>query len=709
MFTKACRYLQKFTAPYRLFTANAQEECLYRFTKSFCTGKAQLNGPARNARNSSFEPLIRGLLCVLVLATAALAGAAAPPNIILITLDTTRADRMGFLGSTRGLTPNLDGLARQSVVFTHAYAQAPMTTISHASILTGTYPQFHHVLDFAYSLDKDLPYAPAILRAHGYQTAAFLGSLALDPSVGAPGFDRGFDTYDAPFHAEDVWHDRRADTMRRGAEVVTNALGWLNQHPKGPFFLWVHLFDAHDPYSPPEPYRSRYASEPYDGGIAYNDSVVGILLEQLKARGLYDGALIAVMADHGESLGAHGEATHGIFLYDETIHVPLVIKLPGQVAAGKRIENQVELLDVMPTFLQAAKVDIPAEVQGESLLTWIRAKNGDGAPESWRDRPAYAQSDYPHIGYGWSALQSLRTGKYLYIQAPRRELYDESADPRAEHNLASEKTAVADTLGSRLEEFRRKTSGKRESPKAVEDPAAQEKLIALGYIAGSDFSKAGPVSQGADPKDNIKVVGDVHQVGFLMKAKRFDAATSMLQKAIATNPGIPTLYYELGSCYRTLHQYDKAVPVLRRAVELAPNSMVSRIELGLALEEKRDFAAAIPEFEKVVATMPQSQEWRLELANAYGHVGRFPQAIQQCKNVLKINRDNFFANLLLGRSLLLSGDAAGAIPKLKKAAAIHPEKPSPRRLLADAYAQLGQKTEAEQERAEALRLEAGAQ
>ncbi|MFZ0480886.1 MAG: sulfatase-like hydrolase/transferase [Terriglobales bacterium] len=648
-------------------------------------------------------------MCVLVLATEALAGTAAPPNIILITLDTTRADRMGFLGSTRGLTPNLDGLARQSVVFTHAYAQAPLTTISHASILTGTYPEFHQVLDFAYSLAKDLPYAPAILRAHGYETAAFLGSAALDASVGAPGFDRGFDTYDAPFHSKDMWYDRRPDARRSGSQVVTQALGWLDQHPKGPFFLWVHLFDAHDPYDPPEPYRSRYASEPYDGGIAYSDSVVGTLLEHLKARGLYDKTMIAVMADHGESLGAHGEDRHGIFLYDETIHVPLVIKLPDQAAAGKRIENQVELLDVMPTFLQAAKIDVPAEVQGESLLEWIQVEDGIGVPGTWRDRPAYAQSDYPHIGYGWSALQSLRTGKYLYIQAPRRELYDESADPKAEHNLATEKKAVADTLGSRLEEFRRKTSSKRESRKAVEDPAAEEKLLALGYIAGNDFSRSGTAGHGADPKDNIKVVQYVTQAGHLIKAKRFDAALPMLQEAIATNPGIPTLYFELGDCYRALEQYDKAVPALRQAIRLAPNSMVARIELGLSLAKTQDFEAAVPEFEKVVAAMPQSQEWRLDLANAYGQTGRLPKAIQQYQKVLQINPDNFFASLLLGRTLLLSGNAAGAIPKLKKAAALRPKESSPHKLLADAYSQLGRKTAAERERAKTQRVEAGAQ
>ncbi|MFZ3264593.1 MAG: sulfatase-like hydrolase/transferase [Terriglobales bacterium] len=644
---------------------------------------------------------------MVILVASALAGTAAPPNIILITLDTTRADRMGFLGSARGLTPNLDVLARQSVVFTHAYAQAPMTTISHASILTGTYPQFHHVLDFAYSLEKELPYAPAILHDHGYRTGAFLGSLALDASVGAPGFDRGFDTYDAPFHAQDVWHDLRLSTMRRGSEVVGHDLNWLNQHPKGPFFLWVHLFDAHDPYDPPEPYRTRFAPELYDGGVAYEDSVVGTLLKALQTRGLYDRALIAVMADHGESLGAHGEDTHGVFLYDETIHVPLLIKLPAEAGAGKRIKNRVELLDVMPTILQAAKIDVPARVQRESLLELIQGESR--AVDTWRDRPAYAQSDYPHIGYGWSALQSLRAGKYLYIQAPRRELYDEEADPRAEHNLATEMTAVSETIGDRLAEFRRKTSSNPESPAVVEDPTAQEKLIALGYIAGNDFSKARTVSQGADPKDNIKVVGEVHQAGVLMKAKHFDAALALLQQAIARNAGIPTLYFELGDCYRTLQQYDKAVLAFRQAVKLAPNATITRIELGLALEGKRDFAAAIPEFEKVVAAMPQSQEWRLELASAYSHTGRVPLAVQQYKKVLKVNPDNFYANLFLGRSLLLLGDATEAVPRLKKAVALHPEKPSPRRFLADAYAELGNKTDAERERAEALRVEAGAQ
>jgi arylsulfatase A-like enzyme/thioredoxin-like negative regulator of GroEL len=650
--------------------------------------------------------LARELVCVVCLAASALAGTAAPPNVILITLDTTRADRMGFLGSTLGLTPNLDGFARQSVVFMHAYAQAPLTSVSHASILTGTYPQFHQVLDFTYPLAKDLPYAPQILRARGYETAAFLGSVALDPSASAPGFDRGFDTYDAPFHTEETSRNGDHRVQRRGAEVVASALDWLNQHSKRPFFLWVHLFDAHDPYNPPEPYKARYASEPYDGGIAYDDSVVGELLQQLKARGLYEGTMIAVMADHGESLGAHGEETHGIFLYDETIQVPLVIKLANGVGAGKRIENRVELVDVMPTMLQVAGANIPGEVQGESLLALMNAgaQESNGAADVWRDRPAYAQSDYPHIGYGWSSLQSLRTGKYLYIQAPRRELYDETADSKAEHDLAMEMTAVADTVAGQLESLRQRTSSKNEAPKTAQDPAAAEKLAALGYVVTTSGPKSSSNRQEADPKDNVQIVKNTRQAKFLVKLRRFDAAIRVLQQLIAKNPEIPMLYFVLGDCYRAMEQYDKEVSALRQAEKLAPDSTIARIELGQALTKMQDFAAAVPEFEKVVATMPQSQQSRLELANAYTHTDHVPQAIQQYQAVLESYPNNFTANLLLGQAMVLSGDAAAALPKLKKAVALHPEEPKPHALLADAYVQLGQKTEAAREQAEVLHL-----
>jgi len=220
------------------------------------------------------------------------------PNVIVITLDTTRADRMGFLGSARGLTPNLDAMAQQGVVLTRAYAHVPLTTASHTTIFTGTYPQFNHVNDFGIPLSTKLPYLPDILHKHGYHTGAFVGSLILDPLDGtAPGFDRGFDVYDAGFHLRRHGMDRYKSVERRAGDVVDHALGWLSQVPSGPFFLWVHFYDAHDPYDPPSPYKERYAPQPYDGEIAYSDACVGKLLEALKKHGLYDETLIAETFD----------------------------------------------------------------------------------------------------------------------------------------------------------------------------------------------------------------------------------------------------------------------------------------------------------------------------------------------------------------------------------------------------------------------------
>lgn len=649
-----------------------------------------------------------------------------PPNILLITLDTTRADRMGFLGSKRGLTPNLDALASQSAVFTHAYSQAPLTPTSHATILTGTYPQFHQVNDFRVPLANDLPYAPDILHAHGYHTAAFVGSVVLDPATSyAPGFDRGFDTYNAGFEPEAIRQKGRFETIeRRGGEVVARALAWLAQHPKAPFFIWVHLYDAHDPYDPPEPYKSRYALQPYDGEIAYEDAAVGKLLRQLKARGLYDGAVIAVMADHGESLGAHGEDTHGIFLYDETIQVPLVIKLPLGDAAEKstplktarRVDDKVELVDVMPTLLQAAGVAVPKEVQGQSLMGLMTSTmaaapatedKNDVSAEAWRDRPAYAETDYPRTAFGWSALRSLRTGKYLYIQAPRQELYDEAADSKAEHNLASASTAVADTLKAKLDGIRRETTNNREAPKAVVDPMAQEKLAALGYVSGgSNAAKTVAAEQGADPKDKIEISNLNHQANALRQSGRPAEAVPLLQQLVAKEPGMPNIYGELGESYLDLKQYQEALPVLRKAKDLDPESPTTRLQLAKALMGVGDFAAAVPELEFAVAKIPGYAEVHLFLETAYAHTNRIPETIKECQTVLQFFPNDFGSYLILGRFLELSSDFAGAVPNLKKAAALDPKAPEPHIFLADAYAQLGRQSDAAREKAAAKRLAA---
>lgn len=666
--------------------------------------------------------VIRWLLCVATLAAAALGGnqtgapkpdaSATPaspntyPNTILITLDTTRADRMGFLGSKRGLTPNLDALARQSAVFTRAYSQAPLTDVSHATILTGTYPQYHQVLTFPIPLGKNLPYMPDILKAHGYRTGAFVGSLALDPGWGAPGFERGFDTYDAGFTWENYTPKTRYQTtQRRGSEVVQRALAWLKQRPQGPFFLWVHLFDAHDPYNPPEPYKTRYAKAPYDGGIAYEDFVVGKFLKELKRLGLYDGAVIAVTADHGESLGAHGENTHGVFLYDETIHVPLVIK-PPHGAAAKRVDERVELADIMPTLLATAGIEVPNQVQGVSLLELMKPGPEDqAAAQAWRDRGAYSQADYGHLAFAWSAEQSLRTGKYLYIQAPRRELYDDAVDAKAAHNLAPASPAVADTLAAKMEAFRQKTTNTQETPKAVLDAGQTRKLSALGYIAtGTNSALSTSPERGADPKDKIGTSNSIQQITNVLQDWRCSKAMPLLHKAIADDPNIAMLHFYLGGCFLESKDYEKAVPELRAAMKLDPAFTSAETNLGRALMAMHDYSAAATAFEHVVTAEPRLIDAHIYLVVAYARLNRVQDEIRECRRVLQSVPDHFGSNLNLGRFLAQSGDLEGAIPSLLKAESLRPDDPIPHMYLADVYTQLGREEDAKRERAEAERL-----
>jgi arylsulfatase A-like enzyme/Tfp pilus assembly protein PilF len=671
---------------------------------------------------------IRCFLCVLLLAVGAitinLAGAqqamapATPayPNVILITLDTTRADRMGFLGSKLGLTPNLDALARQSTVFTRAYSQAPLTPTSHSTILTGTYPQYHQVLTFPIPLGKEMPYMPDILKTHGYSTAAFVGSLALDPTWGVPGFERGFDTYDAGYSWQGYTPKTRYQTTeRRGSEVVERALGWLSSHPQGPFFLWVHLFDPHEPYDPPEPYKTRYAKALYDGEIAYVDSVMGKFFTELKSRGLYDGALIALTADHGESLGAHGEDTHGIFLYDETIHVPLVIKLPGKLprdaATGKeiagRIDDRVELADIMPTLLQTVGIPVPEKVQGQSLLGFVEpgTTEGDAAAKVWRDRGAYSQADYGHLAFAWSAEQSLRSGKYLYIQAPRRELYDDGVDAKAQHNLASASPAVADTLSAAMAAFRQKTTNLQQTPKAALDEARVNKLAALGYMASrSDTSLAASTEQGADPKDKIAIANTILRINNILQDFRCDKAMPELRKALITAPSISMLHFFLGGCYLEKEDYQEAVPELRKAVQLDPGFTHAEMNLGRALMAVKDYSAAATAFEDVVKTDPQLMDSHVFLVVAYARLNRVPEEIRECRFVLQSIPEHFGSNLNLGRFLAKSGDNEGAIPSLEKAASLRPESPVPHIYLAEVYTHLGRHEDAKRERAEAERL-----
>jgi arylsulfatase A-like enzyme len=654
-----------------------------------------VNSPFLFMRRSFF-------LIVLVLLGGLRSLRAEAPNIIFITVDTTRADRMGFLGSKRGLTPNLDILARQGVVFEHAYSQAPLTPVSHATIFTGTYPQFHTVTDFGHPLPALLPFVPEILKKSGYHTGAFIGSLILDPKASmAPGFDRGFDFFDAGFRPKHGLDESRYHTVeRRAGDVVQHAITWLSKSQSSPLFIWVHLYDPHAPYDPPPPFDTRY-KDLYDGEIAYADASLGKLFTYLRQHGLYERSLIVVMSDHGESLGAHGEAMHGIFLYDETIHVPLLFKLPGSVLAGRRVSAQVRLVDVAPTLLSMLSLPLPPTFQGESLVPLMKP----GAKVAAVELPAYAETDYPHRAFGWSALRSLRSGKYLFVRAPKAELYDESQDKSEQRNLAASSPAVAATLLAQLDELRDKTSSYHgDKPEPALTAEQSEKLAALGYAGSSAAATSADPMQGADPKDKIEISNVLHTGMIAVEDGRYREAIPLLQHVLDDSPSITAAQAQLGIALARVKRYPEAIAALRKAVALLPDSVEPQYELGLAMFETGAWQDSVPYFEFVANKRPKWPDAQYSLASVYARTQHVPEAVDLLHTVLELNPNHFRANLLLGRILTLQHHPAEALPYLKQAEKLEPDNFEPHAFLADALDELGESQNAVTERVRAQAL-----
>jgi arylsulfatase A-like enzyme/thioredoxin-like negative regulator of GroEL len=650
--------------------------------------------------------ILQPLLCVVALCGSLLCAPVPRPNVILITIDTTRADRMGFMGSTKGLTPNLDALAKQGIVFTRAYSQVPLTSPSHVAILSGTYPQFNHVNDFGMPLAKAIPYLPQVLHDHGYKTAAFVGSVILDPKSGAvPGFERGFDTYAADFSATKARSDRYQTLEHRGGDVVAEALTWLKDNSRGPTFLWIHLFDPHAPYDPPEPFKSRYASSPYDGEIAYADSALGNFFDGLKKRGLFDAALIAVMADHGEAFGEHGERNHGIFLYDETIHVPLVFKMPAEKYAGKRIEDRARLVDVAPTILASLFIPSPKTMQGESLLPLIKP----AATAKVADRTAYSETDYPYRDFGWSSLRSLRTGKYLVVEAPRKELYDEAADPQSTHDIASTAPAITQTLMANLDQFRQKTASSGKGQEVAATPQLQHQLAALGYVSSSSVLSSGPDASRADPKDKIEVANLVQQAMLARESGQPQQAAKALEQALAKDPNNTVVNRTMGTIFMDQQDPPRAMPYLRKATELSPDSAIDHYNLGMAYFSTGDVESAKTQLEAAVAKSTAENLQSLgnlhyTLAAAYSRLGRPDDAKRELRKSIALQPEDYDSNLIMGK-LLAESDAEAAIPYLLTAAKSQPAAPDPHVLLFQLYTTMGQADKAAKERQLAEQLE----
>ncbi len=559
------------------------------------------------------------ILALLVLPVDSLA--ATKPNIILITLDSTRADRMGFLGARGNLTANLDGIAHQGIIFSQAYAQAPTTVVSSATILTGTYPQTNESSEFGGALPVKLPYFPDLLHSGGYRTAAFVGSILLDPRNGPyQGYDRGFDLYDAGFHEAQRGESRYQSVERRGDQVADRAIKWLATNKQSPVFLWMHLQDP-----------DGVSEGAYDRAIAAADAAVGKLLSFLRTQSLYDDSLIVAVSPHGEGLGAHGEDTHGVFLYDETIHVPLLLKLPKGQMERKQTKNRARLLDIAPTVLAEAGVAIPAQMQGQSLIRIAQAT-------SQADQPAYSRSDLSQRAFGCSLLESWRAGKYLYIRAPKPELYDLSSDPGAMHNLAQTAKATLETMASQLQAFDSHLgNGAAKSAASGLTSSELQKLASLGYVGLQKGGGVNAAAEGPDPKDAIGAINKTFDVMRDLEDGKPEKAIPTLLQVLATQPASYLAHYGLGAAFMQQQQYAGAIEHFHKAIELQPDSAWAHYGMGVSLMKTGDFKTATVHLEIASERVPRFSQSHSALAEAYEHLGRAADAARERAKVSKGN------------------------------------------------------------------------
>jgi choline-sulfatase len=476
------------------------------------------------------------------------------PSVVLISIDTLRADRLGCYGRAEAESPAIDGLAAQGVRFARAYSPLPLTLPAHATLLTGLQPPGHGLVDNGLTVaDLGAPTLAERLQAAGYDTGGFVAAFVLNRVFG---LDRGFLHYDdgPPEQTEmrDAFHGV-ADARER----LDAALAWLARPRDRPFFLFLHLYDVHAPHVAPGPFAQRFASHPYDGEVAYVDSQVRRLLDVLEARGLTGHTLVVLTADHGESLGEHGEEGHGVFVYDATLHVPLVFRLPGRLPAGRVIQEAVELADVAPTVLDLVGLAPTTPSHGRARL----GPRGAGQGVLW------AQSDYPELHYGWARLRSVREGAWKYIEAPRPELYDLSRDPAEAKNQAAERPDAVARMASTLKAVEAELSRARpaSAPKGP-DEETRARLAALGYATGS-APTAGPRM---DPKDGIALITGLDDaLGALARGgPELVLAEQRYRKLTAQFPLNSSWFLGHGLALESLGRFDEAEAVYRRAAQL---------------------------------------------------------------------------------------------------------------------------------------------
>ncbi|MBD3237600.1 MAG: sulfatase-like hydrolase/transferase, partial [Candidatus Eisenbacteria bacterium] len=551
-------------------------------------------------------------LCLLAgslqLGSLGCAGPGRDPDIVLITLDTTRADRLGCYGSTIAATPHLDRVAEEAILFENAITSVPLTLPSHASILTGLHPPSHGARNNAsFRVDDEITTLAERLSARGYHCAAFVSAYVLDHAFG---LQQGFAHYD----------DALGGVERSADETTARAVDYLARQGEQPLFLWVHYFDPHTPWAPPEPFASDTRGSAYDAEISSMDAGLGELLEALRARGRYGDAHLIIVADHGEGLGDHREHEHGIFLYEECLRVPWLWKLPGARRTGRE-PALVGTVDLVPTLCDLLRLPQDRSLEGASL----RALLDGGAPPARAG--LYAETMYPYYSYGWSPLEAWREADLKLIAAPEAELYDLSGDPAERMNLRNQRAASAARLRERLRAYRRARGWEAGAPaESGADPALVARLSSLGYVWSGGRGATTDVDSLPDPKRHIRVHEQFELGKLAAQAGRFEEAADHLAETVRAHPDNHAATYFMGLSLVRLGRPAEALPHLERHLSGAPDPNATLL-MGDALLQLDRPREARTWYRRHLEEGPQKTLARERIGDALLAEGRYEEAV----------------------------------------------------------------------------------
>ncbi len=558
-------------------------------------------------------------------------------NVLLITIDTLRADRLGCYGSRKVKTPNIDSFAEGGTLFEEVIAPTPLTLPSHASILTGQYPAEHGIRDNGfYRLPDGYPTLAAALGDEKYRTAAFVASGTLNAIFG---LDQGFGSYSDMSRGKRTSLKNRA--QRKAGEVNEEAISWLKSEAREPFFLWVHYFDPHSPYAPPEEYRKEY-NHPYDGEVAYTDSEVGKLLKALKEAGLESNTLTVITADHGEALGDHGEESHGIFLYRPTMRVPLIFSGPG-IPEGKRISIMSRLIDICPTVLEYTGNGEGFDCSGKSLLPVILGK---AIPEA---NPSYIETEGPANLMGWSPLKGLRTATYKYIAPPAKELYDIRHDPKEKINLIKKEGKLARKLSKEMKRIA-STFPEDTRSEIFPDSTMRQKLESLGYVG----QKASGASEkdAPNPGDMIDVLNYYQRANRKSESGDFEEALKICKKALERDHSNHRILHIYAYSLHNSGKLEKSAKVYEKLLDMDPRIIAARSDIAAVYAKLGRHEQALASAKQAIKMDPGNEEPYYTLGAVYEMKEKTEKAVQNYRQVLELNPNHYLALKQLGNILV---------------------------------------------------------